>query len=342
MRARGRSSFPTCLLALAALFGISAASAEEINIYTTREAALVEPVTDAFTQETGIAVNTTFIADNLSKRVAGEGKTSPADVLLTIGLDKTSQFASKSLTRPVTSTALERAVPPELRGRDGMWFGIAMRPRVVVVRRDSTLSAIAYEDLSKPAWRGKLCMRTPLHQNNVALVAAYLLHHGATETDAWLKGLRANLAAPPEGKDNDVIRLIAQGRCAIGIANTVALAQLRDGRDGAEWKGYADGVKAVPTAFRNGGTHMNVTAVGIAAHAPHPSAAQKFVEFLVTDEAQKLLAEAELEYPVTKTGERAPIVAGIGNFIIDDRSIDQIAAAQKTAVDLIRKTGFAK
>jgi len=342
MRARHWNRLPTLLLAFASTLLSSAVSAEELNLYTTREAALVKPVTDAFTKVTGITVNTTFIEDNLSKRVASEGKTSPADVLLTIGLDKASQFASLALTQPIKSATLEKTIPFELRDRARMWFGIAMRPRVVVARNESALSSITYEDLAKPEWRGKLCMRTVLHQNNVALVAAYLLHNGAPATEAWLKGLKTNLAGLPEGKDNDVIRRIAQGRCEIGIANTVALAQLRDGRDGADWKADADKVKAVPTTFRNRGTHMNVTAVGIAKHAPYKVLALKFVEFLVTDEAQKLFAEPELEYPVTKTGERAAIVKEIGNFPIDDRPIDQIATTQKAAIDLIRKAGFTK
>jgi iron(III) transport system substrate-binding protein len=342
MRARDRNRLLSLLLAISATLFVSAASAEEINLYSTREAALVKPVTDAFTKATGIAVNTTFIEDNLSKRVTGEGKTSPADVLLTIGLDKTSQFATLGLTQPIKSAVLEKAIPFELRDRGNMWFGIAMRPRVVVARNESALSSITYEDLAKPEWRGKLCMRTVLHQNNVALVAAFLLHNGAPATEAWLRGLKTNLAGVPEGKDNDVIRRIAQGHCEVGIANTVALAQLRDGREGADWKANADRVKAVPITFRNRGTHMNVTAVGIAKYAPHKSAALKFVEFLVTDEAQKLFAAAELEYPVTKTGERAAIVAGLGTFPIDDRPVDQIATTQKAAVDLIRKAGFTK
>lgn len=341
MRARDWTRLPALLLAFV-LTSSSAISAEELNLYSTRDAALVKPVTDAFTKATGITVNTTFIEDNLSKRVISEGRKSPADVLLTIGLDKTSQFSSLALTQPIKSAVLDKAIPFELRDRGKMWVGIAMRPRVVIARNESTLSAITYEELARPEWRGKLCMRSPLHQNNVALVAAYLLHNGAPATEAWLKGLKTNLSALPDGKDNDTIRLIAQGRCEIGIANTVALAQLRDGREGAEWKTYADGVKAVPTTFRNRGTHMNVTAVGIAKHAPHKAAALKFLEFLVTDEAQKLFAEAELEYPVTKTGERAAIVADIGTFPIDDRPIDQIATTQKAAIDLIRKAGFTK
>jgi iron(III) transport system substrate-binding protein len=208
------------------------------------------------------------------------------------------------------------------------------------VREDSALASIDYEDLAAPNWRGKLCMRSPLHQNNVALVAAYLVHHGEAATEAWLAGLKANLAHKPDGKDNDVIREIAQGTCAIGIGNTVALAQLRDGREGADWRAWAMEVKAVPSTFRGGGTHVNLTGAAIAKQAPHPALARQFLEFLVTPAAQRIFAAAELEYPVLAAAERAPIVAEMGTFIADATSIDQIAAHQQAAISLIKKVGF--
>jgi iron(III) transport system substrate-binding protein len=161
-------------------------------------------------------------------------------------------------------------------------------------------------------------------------------------TAAWLHGLRTNLAQPPDGKDNDVIRNIAQGACAIGIANTVALAQLRDGREGREWTGYANQVKAVPTAFGNGGAHVNITGAALAKHAPHRDAAVKFLEYLVTPAAQKLYAAAELEYPVAADAEAAPLVTAIGSFAADTLPLDEIAAHQKAAVALIRQAGFEK
>jgi iron(III) transport system substrate-binding protein len=319
-----------------------AARAEEINLYSTREAPLVEPVIAAFTAATGIKVNLTVIADNLVKRMQAEGDSSPADVLMTIGIDKTSQLADAGLTQAITSSVLDRAIGAPLRDRGRQWVGLSVRPRVVVTSSDAALEAIRYEDLALPKWRGKLCMRSMLHQNNVALVAAYLLHNGEAATAAWLHGLRTNLAQPPDGKDNDVIRNIAQGACAIGIANTVALAQLRDGREGREWTGYANQVKAVPTAFGNGGAHVNITGAALAKHAPHRDAAVKFLEYLVTPAAQKLYAAAELEYPVAADAEAAPLVTAIGSFAADTLPLDEIAAHQKAAVALIRQAGFEK
>lgn len=328
------------LIALASACAAAASRAEEITLYSTREGALVAPVVAAFTETSGIKVNVVFVEGSVVKRLVSEGETSPADVLLTIGLDKTTQLSTRGLTQAFNSPLLEQAVPANLRGSDAQWFALAIRPRVVMVRNDSALAAIDYEDLAGPRWRGKLCMRSPLHQNNVALVAAYLAHHGEAATQAWLAGLKANLAHLPDGKDNDVIREIAQGTCEVGIGNTVALAQLLDGREGDDWRGWAMAVKAIPTTFKGGGTHVNLTAAAIAKHAPHLAAARRFLEFLVTPSAQRIFAAAELEYPALATAERAPIVAKMGPCTADELPIDEIGRTQKAAVALIEKAGF--
>ena len=327
-------------LASACVAAMGASSAEEITLYSTREAALVAPAVAAFTEASGIRVKIVFIEDSLVKRLVAEGAASPADVLVTIGLDKTTQLAGRELTQAFSSARIEQIVPANLRGGGAQWLALTIRPRVAFAGKDSALAAINYEDLASPQWRGKLCMRSPLHQNNVALVAAYLAHHGEAATEAWLAGLKANLARKPDGKDNDVIREIAQGTCEIGIGNTVALAQLRDGREGPDWRAWATDVKAVPTTFKDGGTHVNLTGAAIAKHAPHPALARQFLEFLVTPIAQRIFVAAELEYPVLPVAERAPVVADIGSFIADALPIDQIAAHQQAAIALIRKAGF--
>jgi len=336
---RRRANGLTFVLASLWLAGSAAiAQADEINLYSTREVPPMEPVIASFTAATGIKVNLTYVEDNLVKRVTAEGDASPADVLLTIGFDKTTQFVTSRLTQTISSPLLDNAIPPQLRG--AQWVALSVRPRVVMARADAAPGAIHYEDLAESKWRGKLCIRSPLHQNNVALIAAYLVHHGAETTEAWLNGVKANLVHKPAGKDNDVIREIAQGTCEIGIGNTVALAQLRAGREGGDWSAWARAVKAVPTAFRGGNTHVNLTGAAIAKHAPHPAAAQRFLEFLVTPAAQRIYAAAELEYPVLATADRDPILVEIGSFSPDALPIDQIAAHQQAAIALIKKVGF--
>jgi iron(III) transport system substrate-binding protein len=328
------------LVALASACTAAAGRAEEIALYSTREAALVAPAVAAFTEASGIKVNVVFVEDSLVKRLVSEGGASPADVLVTIGLDKTTQLAGRGLTQAFASSRIEQAVPANLRGDGAQWVALAVRPRVVFARKTDALASIDYEDLAAAKWRGKLCMRSPMHQNNVALVAAFLAHHGEAATETWLAGVKANLAHKPDGKDNDVVREIAQGTCEIGIGNTVALAQLRDGREGADWRAWAMEVRAVPTAFKGGGAHVNLTGAAIAKHAPHPEAARKLIEFLVMPAGQRLFATAELEYPVTAAAERAPIVSGMGSYAADALPIDEISRHQQAAVALIRKAGF--
>ncbi|WP_407181065.1 extracellular solute-binding protein [Bradyrhizobium sp. STM 3562] len=323
-----------------AVAGTGLGRADEITVYSTREAHLIEPVIAAFTEASGIKVKVVFEEDSLIKRLTSEADTAPADVLMTIGLDKTTQLASRGLTQAFASPRLEQAMPPHLRANGSQWVALSLRPRVVMARNDSALAEIDYEDLADPKWRGKLCMRSPLHQNNVALIAAYLVHHGAGSTEAWLSGLKANLAHKPAGKDNDVIREVAEGTCEIGLGNTVALAQLRDGREGSAWREWARVVKAVPSMFEGGGSHVNLTGAAIAKHAPHPAAALKFLEFLVAPEAQRLYAAAELEYPVLASADRNPALVEIGSFPADPLPIDQIAAHQQAAIALIKKVGF--
>ncbi|MBR0966702.1 extracellular solute-binding protein [Bradyrhizobium diazoefficiens] len=340
MAARHKAVAVLIALASICLAATGASRAGEITLYSTREVALVAPVVAAFTEASGVKVDVVFVEDSLVKRLASEGETSPADVLLTIGLDKTTQLSTRGLTQAVASPHLEQAVPAHLRGAGAQWITLAIRPRIVLMRKDSALAAIDYEDLAGPQWRGKLCMRSALHQNNVALVAAYLVHHGEAATEVWLSGLKSNLVHRPDGKDNDVIREIAQGICEIGIANTVALAQLRDGREGADLRAWAMKIKAMPTTFKSGGTHVNLTGAAIAKHAPHPQLARQLLEFLVTPAAQRIFAAAELEYPVLAEAERAPIVAEIGSFAADGLPIDEIAGQQQAAIALIKKVGF--
>lgn len=340
MSASRRIAGQVIALLLMLVPGMAASHAEEITLYTTREANLLAPVIAAFTAASGIAVKPVFIEDTMVKRLAAEGNASPADVLLTIGLDKTTQLSDRGLTQALASATLDAAVPSYLRGHDAQWLALSVRPRVVMARKDTSLASISYEELADPKWRGKLCMRAALQQNNVALIAAYLAHHGAAATEAWLRGLQVNLVHKPTGKDNDVIREIAQGTCEIGIGNTVALAQLRDGREGRDWAGWADAVKAVPTSFRDGGSHVNLTAAALAKHAPHPAAARQLLEFLVTPAAQRIYAAAELEYPVNAVADLDPIVTEIGSFPADTLPIDQIAAHQQAAIALIKKVGF--
>ena len=195
------SRFRSAAFAVLATLSLSqAAAAQEVNLYTTREPGLMQPLMDSFTKSTGIKVNSIFIKDGLAERVAAEGLRSPADVLMTVDIGALFDLVEKGLTQPVQSAVLERAVPANLRGKGGEWFALSLRARVLYVQKDLNLSSFTYEQLADPAWKGKICTRAGQHPYNTALIAAYIAHHGEAQGRDLAERLQERAGAHGDGR----------------------------------------------------------------------------------------------------------------------------------------------
>jgi iron(III) transport system substrate-binding protein len=102
-----RHILPLALLASASSASLaSAQDAQEVNIYTTREPGLIEPLLEIFTKETGIKVNSLFVKDGLPERVAAEGESSPADILMAVDIGNMVDLVDAGVTQPIKSEAL--------------------------------------------------------------------------------------------------------------------------------------------------------------------------------------------------------------------------------------------
>jgi iron(III) transport system substrate-binding protein len=337
----GLSRMATCVLLLT--LGLTTArpvSAQEVNLYTTREPGLMKPLMDGFTKATGIKVNSIFVKDGLTERVTAEGAQSPADVLMTVDIGNLIDVVEKGLAQPVQSPVLEKAIPANLRGKDNQWFTLSTRARVLYAAKDLKLTAFTYEELADPKWKGKICIRAGQHPYNTAMIAAYLAKHGEARTEAWLRGIKANLARKATGGDRDVARDIVGGICDIGIGNSYYVGLMRSGSGGAEQKKWGDGIDVVLPTFTGGGTLVNISGAAIARHSPHRAEAQRFLEYLVSDDAQKIYAEMNYEHPVTAGAPTHPIMAALGPLNVDPLSLTEIARLRATASKLVDKVGF--
>ncbi|WP_375459350.1 extracellular solute-binding protein [uncultured Enterovirga sp.] len=317
------------------------AAAAEVNLYTTREPGLIRPLLDAFTTATGVKVNTVFIDKGLPERVAAEGARSPADVLMTVDIGNMVELVDKGTTQALRSEILAAAIPENLRDPDGQWFGLSVRARVVYADPAlADLSAITYEDLASPRWKGKICLRSGQHPYNTALVAAHLAKHGEAKTEEWLRGVKANLARRPSGGDREVARDIKAGLCQIGLGNSYYVGLMRSGRGGPDQKSWGESIKVLLPTFAGGGTHVNVSGAAVAKHAPNRVEAVRLLEYLVSNEAQALYAGGAFEYPVKAGAEPDPIIAGLGRLGIDPLPLGTIARNRKLASTLVERVGF--
>ncbi len=324
---------------LAALTG-SAVLADEVNIYTTREPGLIQPLLDAYAEKTGVRVNTVFLKDGMPERVASEGASSPADLLMTVDAGNLADLVDKGLTQPVESAVLAEAVPENLRDADGNWFALSMRARVLYAAKDLGLDSFRYADLADPQYKGRVCIRSGQHPYNTALFAAYDVHHGTQATEEWLTGIKANLARKAAGGDREVAKDILGGICDIGIANSYYVGLMRSGRGGDDQKAWGDAIKVILPTFENGGTHVNISGAAVAKYAPNRDQAVALLEYLVSDEAQELYAKANFEYPVKAGVPVDPIVAEFGELTIDPTPIIEIVARRKEASELAEKVGI--
>lgn len=317
-----------------------ASAAEELNLYTTREPGLIQPLLDAFTASSGVAVNTIFLKEGLPERVEQEGANSPADVLMTVDIGNLVDLVDRGLTQPVESAILDETVPANLRGEDGNWFALSLRARVLYAAADLDLTEFHYEDLADADWKGKVCIRSGQHPYNVALTAAYIVHHGEDAAKEWLTGVKDNLARKAGGGDRDVARDIMGGICEIGIANSYYVGLMRSGKGGPEQEEWAKAIKVILPTFEDGGTQVNVSGAAVAKHAPNREQAVKLLEYLVSDEAQKTYAEANYEYPVNPNAAVDPIIAEFGTLKPDSVNLTEIARERKTASELAEAVGF--
>ncbi|HEY7885612.1 MAG TPA: extracellular solute-binding protein [Cellvibrionaceae bacterium] len=325
------------LALLAALAVTAPAFAEEVNLYTTREPGLVKPLLEAFSERTGIEVNTIFMKDGLAERVASEGERSPADLLMAVDF---TDLVDLGVTQAVNSDTLNKVVPAPLRDADGRWYALSMRARVIYADKGLDLKGFHYEDLAKPEWRDRVCIRSGQHPYNTALIAHMIARQGEAATETWLRGVKNNLARRAGGGDRQVARDILGGLCDIGIGNSYYVGLMRSGDSGAEQQQWGNGIQVVLPTFKNGGTHVNISGAALARHAPNRNNAVKLLEFLVSDEAQALYARANYEYPVSQQAELHPLVAAFGDLTIDPMPVAEISSHRRAASLLVDRVGF--
>lgn len=335
------------LRALALAFALAAApaahAANEVNLYTTREPKLIQPLVDAFAKQSGVAVNTVFVKDGLLERVKAEGARSPADVLMTVDIGNLLDLVDGGLTQAVRSRSLDDAIPANLRGAGSDWYALSLRDRVLYVDKNMKLDAITYESLADPSWKGKVCIRSGQHPYNTALVAAMIAHDGEAATEKWLRGVKANLARKATGGDRDVARDILGGICDVGLANAYYVGHMKHAEPGTDARKWGDAIKVVRPTFANaksGGTHVNVSGAAVAKHAPNRDNAVKLLEYLASPPAQALYAQANYEYPVRAGVALDPVIAGFGPLKVDPLPLVEIAKYRKRASQLVDKVGF--
>ena len=331
--------FVSSSLFFVTLFFSSPIFASEVNIYSYRQPFLIEPLTTAFTDKTGIKVNIVYLRKGMIERMKAEGKRSPADVVLTVDISRLSALVEAGLTQQVVSQTLSTNVPEKYRDPAGHWFGLTTRARIIYVSKERvrTGEIKSYEDLADPKWRGKVCTRSGLNAYNLALTSAIIHHHGEDYAKKWLDGFKQNLARKPQGNDRAQVKAIWAGECDLSIGNTYYMGKMLKDPEQADW---AKSVNIVFPTFEGGGTHVNVSGIGMAKFSPNKENALALMEFLSSGEAQEIYATANFEYPIAPGTKVDDLVKSWGSFNADNVNLMTIAKLRKKALKLTEIVDF--
>jgi len=313
-----------------------------VNVYSHRHYEVDEKLFDQFTEKTGIEVKVVNAsADELIKKLSMEGKSSPADVLITVDAGRLYRAMEKDLLQPVSSATLEQNIPERFRDPKGHWYGLTYRARVIVRHKERVDSAAitTYEGLADPKWQDKLLIRSSSNIYNQSLLASIIAHKGEKAAKNWAEGLVSSMARQPKGGDRDQIKAVAAGEGDLAVVNTYYLAHLLNSENKAEVKAGQQVDVVFPN--QNGrGTHINVSGAGVTKHAPNQENAIAFLEYLSSREAQSQFAAANYEYPIRDDVEKADILASWGDFKKDTISLNTLGRLNHKAVKIMDQAGW--
>ena len=315
----------------------------ELNVYSHRQPFLINPFLEAFTKKTKIKTNVVFASKGLVQRLLAEGAASPADVVLTVDIGRLRQYADKDLFAPFFSEKLRAVIPAHLRSKNDTWFGFSKRSRVIALNKSliDKEQITRFEDLADPKWIGKICSRPGSHVYNRALLSSIIEANGYDAAFTWAEGLVSNLARSPRGNDRTQIKAIFAGECEIAIVNHYYYGKLVNSTNPEEQK-WAESVEImIPNQGKSDrGAHINISGGGLAKHSKNRKEAEQLLEFLVSEEAQKLYAEINYEYPVIDKIPLPSVLAKWGKFKEDELPIERLAESYYEAQMIIDKVGW--
>ena len=333
------------MLVLAAATPLLATSAQadgEVNLYSYRQPFLIEPMLDEFTRQTGTKVNVVFAKKGMVEKIKAAGDNNPADAVLTVDIGRLDALHKAGLLESVDSAVLAEAIPANLRHPDGLWFGLTTRARLALTSKDRVqpgeLSTLA--DLADPKFKGRICTRSGKHVYNVALIASVIAHKGEEAAEAWLTGVRDNLARKPQGNDRAQAKGIHEGVCDIAISNHYYMGKMATNEGKPEQKEWANAVNVQFLDQDGRGNHVNISGAAVIKGAKNRDNAVALLEFLAGDQAQNMYATVNFEFPVKAGVETHELVESWGSFKADSLSLEDIASHRTAATKLVDKVGF--
>lgn len=300
---------------------------ENLTVYTSRHYDADKIIYSEFEKRTGIKVNVVQNSDvsALIKKIELEGKSTDADVFITVGVGDLYLAKSKNLLQEVKSKTILNRIPSNMRDKDNKWIGLTYRARVLVYNPDKVNpnELSTYENLANSKWEGRILTRSSKSSYNKHLIAFLIAKDGESKAKKWAKFLVENFARDPKGNDRDQAKAVLAGVGDVAIMNSYYMGIMSASKDPLE-KEVASKLRIFFPNQKDGGTHINLSGAGITKYAKNKENAIKFIEFLTDEYAQGIFTNYNYEYPTNPKVELNSVVKSWGSFKVSKLDFDKI------------------
>jgi iron(III) transport system substrate-binding protein len=273
--------------------------------------------------------------------MAQEGEASEADLFLTVDGGVLEYAKLQGVLQPFVSEEINRNVPPQWRDPDEEWVGIATRARVIVYAKDRVQpeELSSYEDLGAEKWKGRIVARSASNLYNQSLLASLIAINGEEEAKRWAKGIVRNFARQPDGGDRAQAKAVANGMADVAIMNTYYIGQMSASGDPEEAR-MADRLGIVFPNQDTTGTHVNISGIGLARHAPNKDGAIELIKYLTGKEGQTLLTQGSYEFPVNREADLPELLQRWGTFKAQQYDFASLERYGRKARELFAEAGW--
>jgi len=268
----------------------SGTATRTVTVYVSTDRVFSEPVLREYERRTGVRVNAVYDTEEtkstgLANRLIAEKPRPQADVFWSNEPVRTLVLKSRDVLAPYRSPSAE-GIPAALVDPEGFWTGFSARMRVIAYNTTLVTSEDAPQsvfDLADTKWRGQVAIADPRFGSTSFHVAALYALAGDEKMDDFFRRLKANGVKVVDG--NSVVRdLVARGEVKIGLTDTDDVnVAIEDGQPVAMVLPDAAGL----------GVPMMPNMVSLIANAPNPDEGRKLIDYLLSPDVERQLAQSE-------------------------------------------------
>jgi iron(III) transport system substrate-binding protein len=307
---------------------------ERLTIYSGRSQSLVEPLLTRFSEETGIPIDVRYgDSAELALLLGEEGEGTDADVFYSQSPGATGYVAGRGLLAELPEELTAR-VDERFRSAEGRWVGVTGRQRVLVYNSEELDEADLPQsvlDVTNPEFAGRVAV-APENGSFQDFVSALRQAEGDEATLEWLTAL-AEGGAPTYANNNAIVEAVARGEVPMGLVNHYYNERFLEEDPDLPSRNHVFGGGDL-------GALVIPSTVSIVEGTDQREAAEEFVAYLLSEDAQRYFADETKEYPLAAGVEPAAETPPLDTANLPSYDVDALGGELEGTLELIRESGL--